>query len=68
MSDHGLTINSSMPNISSMTQVFDQNYFNAFKYESENRNIVWFGDGGFYFNNIMPTTCLVGVLVGVDSI
>ena len=46
-SDPDFTMYSSQMNISSQVPVFDENYINAFKYESIDRNIVWFGDGGF---------------------
>ena len=45
--DTNLTIYSYLMNISPNTPVGNMNYVNSFKYETENRNMIWFGDGGF---------------------
>ena len=42
-----LTIYSSSRNISPTPPVGNMDYVTAFKYETTNRNMVWFGDGGF---------------------
>ena len=53
--DPGLTIYSYRENISPEKAIITKGAVNAFRYESENRNIVWFGDGGFMASkNGMP--------------
>jgi len=47
ITDTNLTIYSYLMNISPNTPVGSMNYVNSFKYETENRNMIWFGDGGF---------------------
>ena len=46
-SDPDLTIYSYRGDIFANPNSENLNYVNGFKYESENRNMVWFGDGGF---------------------
>ena len=47
MGDTNLTIYSYLVNIAPASPIKNMNYVNGLKYESEERNIVWFGDGGF---------------------
>ena len=61
-SDPNLTIYSYYADISRTPPSANINYVNGFKYESENRNMIWFGDGGFmasYEGNIaaINTSC-----------